>query len=103
MSANLEVHLRSRFDTTFLGDGSEGNRYCTTVVAPVLEAGGTVTFDFEGIEGMTDSFANASFANLFEKHRGLIGTRLIFKGCSPLVKDFLASALAMARSRDGQA
>ena len=103
MNRSLEVHLRSRFDTTFLGDGSEGNRYCTTVVAPVLEAGGTVTFDFEGIEGMTDSFANASFANLFEKHRGLIGTRLIFKACSPLVKDFLASALAMARSRDGQA
>jgi hypothetical protein len=86
-----------------LGDGSEGNRYCTTVVAPVLEAGGTVTFDFEGIEGMTDSFANAAFANLFEKQRGLIGTRLNFKGCSPLIKDFLASALAMARSRDGQA
>ena len=103
MSNNLEVHMRSRFDTTFLGDGREGNSYCTTVVVPVLEARGTVTFDFEGIEGMTDSFANASFANLFEKHRGLIGTRLIFKGCSPLVKDFLASALAMARSRDGQA
>ncbi len=100
MSSNLEVHMHSRFDTTFLGDGSEGNRYCTTVVAPVLEAGGTVTFDFEGIEGMTDSFANAAFANLFEKQRSLIGTRLLFKGCSPLVKDFLASALAMARSRD---
>ena len=99
MSTNLEVHLRSRFDTSFLGDGGEGNRYCTTVVVPVLEAGGTVTFDFEGIEGMTDSFANAAFANLFEKQRGLIGTRLNFKGCSPLIKDFLASALAMARSR----
>ncbi|MDP4659207.1 MAG: STAS-like domain-containing protein [Opitutales bacterium] len=95
--------MRSRFDTTFLGDGSEGNRYCTTVVAPILEAGGNVTFDFEGIEGMTDSFANAAFANLFEKHLRLIGTRLLFKGCSPLVKDFLASALAMARSRDNQA
>ena len=103
MRTNLEVHMRSRFDTTFLGDGSEGNRYCTTIVAPVLEAGGAVTFDFDGIEGMTDSFANAAFANLFEKHRGLIGTRLLFKGCSPLVKDFLASALAMARSRDNQA
>ena len=100
MSTSLEVHMRSRFDTTFLGDGSEGNRYCTTVVAPILEAGGTVTFDFEGIEGMTDSFANAAFANLFEKHRGVIGTRLLFKGCSPLIKDFLASALAMARSRE---
>ena len=100
MSTNLEVHLRSRFDTSFLGDGSEGNRYCTTVVAPVLEEGGTVTFDFEGIEGMTDSFANAAFANLFEKYRGLIGNRLNFKGCSPLIKDFLASALAMARSRE---
>lgn len=103
MSTSLEVHMRSRFDTNFLGDGSEGNRYCTTVVAPILEAGGTVTFNFEGIEGMTDSFANAAFANLFEKHRVLIGTRLLFKGCSPLVKDFLASALAMARSRDNQA
>lgn len=66
-------------------------------VAPILEAGGTVTFDFEG---MTDSFAKASFAYLFEKHRRLIGTKLHFKGYSPQIKDCLASALAMARSRD---
>jgi hypothetical protein len=102
MSIKLEVHMRTHFDATFLGNGSEGNKYCTSIVVPILENGGIVIFDFEGIEGMTDSFANATFANLFEKHRSMIGTQLLFKGCSPLVKDFLASALAMARSRDAE-
>jgi hypothetical protein len=49
---------------------------------------------------MTDSFSNACFANLFKRHRDLVGNRIRFKACTPLIKDFVLSALTMADSKD---
>lgn len=92
--------MHQRFGSSFLADGDLAIRFCSQEVEPVLCRGDEVIFDFTGIESMTDSFSNACFANLFTKHRELVGNRIRFKACTPLVKDFVVSALAMAdRSR----
>lgn len=94
------IQMRMRFDSTFLADGDVAVRFCAQEVEPALQRGESVVFDFEGVDNMTDSFSNACFANLFKRHRDLVGNRIRFKACTPLIKDFVLSALTMADSKD---
>jgi len=90
------ISMRDRFGSPFLADGDLAIRFCAQEVEPILGRGEDVVFDFDGIDNMTDSFSNACFANLFARHRDMVGKQIRFKSCSPLVKEFMLSALAMA-------
>lgn len=91
------IRMRDHFDSPVLADGDRGNTFRIACVEPKLTLGDEVVFDLEGIENMTDSFANACFANLFFTHRELVGVRIHFKSCSPIVRHFVLSALAMSQ------
>ena len=79
---------------TLLADGSRGAEFRFCEVEPKLSKGDTVTFDFSGVENMTDSFANACFGILAQNHREELGTRVLFVNHSPLIHDFLAAAIS---------
>ncbi len=91
------IRMREQFGSSVLADGDKGNTFRIVSVEPRLSLGHEVIFDFEGVENMTDSFANACFANLFFTHRDLVGVRIHFKACSPVVRHFILSALAMSQ------
>ncbi len=61
------IPLQQRFGS-FLADGGKAVVFLAEEIEPALQAGETVVLEFEGVENMTDSFANACFANLFERH-----------------------------------
>ena len=94
----ITIQMRQRFDSSFLADGDVAVRFCTQEVEPVLLRGDSVVFDFTDVDNMTDSFSNACFANLFKNHRDLVGNRIRFKACTPLIKDFVLSALSMSEN-----
>ncbi len=84
--------MRERFGP-FLADGGEANAFRTSEVEVLLIAGEKVVLDFAGVENMTDSFANALFANVARYHLPEVMAHLRFQGCAPGVKEFIRAGL----------
>lgn len=89
-------HTFKMFDLfgSFLADGDVGNRFRFCEVEPALSRHEQIIFDFEGVTNMTDSFCNACFENLATEHPAEVRAKVRFQNCSPLIKDFVGSALA---------
>lgn len=87
------IKVRDRFGE-FLADGNAGNLFRMCELEPALHGCEQVVLDFHGVENMTDSFANACFANLAKNHLPEIRTRLRFVGCGDIVKSFIVTALS---------
>ena len=83
---------------SFLADGEVANSFRFSQIEPLLGRGCGVTLDFQGVTNMTDSFANACFANLAMDHPDAFGSSVIFRNCSPVVDAFLAAAISFGRT-----
>ncbi len=94
---SVTFRMQERFGSAFLADGDEAIPFLMNEVEPALERGESIVFDLGGVDNMTDSFANACFANLFARHPDKIAAQVTFKSCSPLIRTFLESAFAMSR------
>lgn len=79
---------------SFLADGDVGNRFRFCEVEPALARHEQIVFDFEGVTNMTDSFCNACFENLATEHPAEVRAKVRLQNCSPLIKEFVGSALA---------
>jgi hypothetical protein len=91
----MSKHTINLFDLTgrtpFVADGDTGLRLRREVVMPLLADGASeVVIECQGIENMTDSFANAFFGPLCVDFAP--GKRVFFKGCTELTKSFITSA-----------
>ena len=96
------IVLQQRFGS-FLADGGKAVVFLAEEIEPVLQTGDVVVLDFEGVENMTDSFANGCFANLFERHPEVIKEkRVLLRHCSPVVQSFIRSAHRMAKRSSAQ-
>jgi len=92
------IKLKETFGS-FLFDGNEGNRFRFCEIEPKIALNQIVILDFEGVENMTDSFANACFGNLFHSLDFNLEGKVEFRNCSPLVQDFILSAMNIALMR----
>ena len=88
--------MAERFGS-FLADGEIANAFRFTEVEPALSQGHEITFDFVGVTNLTSSFCNALVATLVAHHVEDFATRLKFKNCDPLVKQFIQGAVALGR------
>jgi hypothetical protein len=96
MNQTSVILMKEKFASPFLADGDRAMLFRKSEVEPIIKSGDSVVFDFTGVDNMTDSFSNACFTELFSAHKDLVGNRIVFKSCSPLVKHFVLSAMAMA-------
>lgn len=73
----------------FGGDGTRSGNFFRNSVKPLLDADKELTLeiDMNGIESMTDSFCHAFFVPIWDEIAQ--GRKVKFKGCNPLVKDFI--------------
>jgi len=87
---------------SFLADGDLGNRFRFCEVEPMLEKATIVSFDFEGVTNMTDSFCRACFETLAAQHSSIVKKKVRFQNCSLLIRSFISDALAsgFAQARD---
>lgn len=92
------IQIKKRFGS-FLSNGDEGNKFRFCEVEPIISKGGIVVLNFEGVENMTDSFANACFGDLFFHHDLDLKDKVQFLNCSQIVKDFILSSRAWASRR----
>jgi len=97
----LKVNIFNSFGS-FAANGSIGNDFRVEKIEPYWSEYEAIVLDFDGVNSMTHSFVNALVGNLVEAHPDDYKRRLKFKNCSPLVKDFIKSALSFAASRIAQ-
>lgn len=81
---------------SFGGDGTRSGNFFRNEVKPLLDADPTMELvvDMTGIDSMTDSFCHAFFVPVWtEKFKG---RPVRFKGCNPLVQDFILFSRTLA-------
>lgn len=96
----LEFHMVTEFGD-FLADGHLGNQFRSLRVESVWNCVESFTFDFTGVNNLTDSFVHATFGNMAEDHGDEFLAKVRFKGCSPLVKSFLSIAVGEGIRKHG--
>ena len=81
---------------TFGGDGTRSGNFFRNEVKPLLDANPTMelVIDMTGIDGMTDSFCHAFFVPVWMER--FKGRPVRFKGCTPLVQDFILFSRTLA-------
>jgi hypothetical protein len=94
------IRMRELFHDGFLADGTAAATFATSTIIPIMDSGGAVSFDFTGIDNMTDSFSNACFAHLFERYPREFGARITFINCNSQIHSFILTAHAMSRHLD---
>lgn len=58
-------------------------------IMPSLERGEEVTLDFEGIDGVTQSFVHALISDVIRKHGNDVLDRIYFKSCNETVRKII--------------
>jgi hypothetical protein len=94
------IRMSEVFHEGFLADGTAAANFASGTIMPILDAGGAVSFDFDRIDNMTDSFSNACFAHLFARYPREFGARITFVNCNSQVHSFILTALTMSRHLD---
>lgn len=85
---------------SFLSDGSKGYAFAQEKVIPLLKNGEKIALDFEDVENMTDSFANACLGAIFEESGDAVqNKRVIFIHSSEVVKSFILASFVRATKK----
>lgn len=58
-------------------------------IEPVLARNEEVILDFDGVSGATQSFVHALISEQIRKHGDDVFDRLLFKNCSPVVRQVI--------------
>ncbi len=80
---------------TYLAEGARAAEYRLRHIEPVFSVYETIVLDFTGVRGVNSSFANALVVPLFVQHGLEARGKLRFRGCNPVVKLMLESALTL--------
>lgn len=76
-----------------LADGAEASKYRLTRLDPYVAMCEEMVLDFTGVRTANSSFVNALVAALLEHHGDAVLSKLVFKGCSPLVRVLVEGAI----------
>jgi hypothetical protein len=91
---NHELHLEPRFGT-FLAEGALAAEFRLREIEPYFHTYEIITLDFTGVRNTNSSFVNALIVPLIEFHGNEALRKLRFKGCNPIVRIMIESALTL--------
>lgn len=93
-----ELKLTESFGT-FLAEGALAAAYRLEHIEPFYHTYSEIVLDFSGVRNVNSSFANALIAPLIEQHGEKALEKLRFRGCNPVVRVMIESALALGLER----
>jgi hypothetical protein len=76
-----------------LADGAEASKYRHTRIDPYVAICEEMVLDFTGVRTANSSFVNALVAALLEQHGEAVLSKLVFKGCNPVVRVLVEGAI----------
>lgn len=89
---NLALQLAKEFGA-HLADGESAARFRATRIEPYVRISPEITLDFTGVRNANSSFMNALITGLVEQHGQEVLARIVFKGCNPLIRVLVESAI----------
>ena len=90
----LELKLAEEFGPR-LADGALAVEFRMGRMDPYVRISPEIVLDFTGIRNANSSFVNALVAGAIKQHGPEILDRLIFKGCNPVVRVLVESAISL--------
>jgi hypothetical protein len=91
---NLEINLSDEFGPR-LADGAEALAFRSRRIDPYVGLCGQIILDFSGIRNANSSFINALVSGAIEQHGPGVLEVFVFKGCNPVIRVLVASAISM--------
>lgn len=90
----MELNLAEEFGPR-LADGEQAAEFRLGRMDPYVGICDEMVLDFTGIRSANSSFINALLAGAIEQHGEGILQRMVFKGCNPVVKVLVESAISL--------
>ena len=98
----LELPIASDLGS-HLADGFAASDYRRDRIDPYVDIYNEIVFDFSGVRTANSSFVNGLIAGLVERHGPKILSRIIFKGCNPVIQVLVHAAIDLGLSKvDGR-
>lgn len=94
----LELPLLTSFGA-HLSDGYEAADFRRKEVDPYVDFAEAIVFDFTGVRTANSSFVNALVSGLVEQHGTLIVDKVVFKGCSPVIRVLVRAAIELGMQK----
>lgn len=89
-----ELRLADEFGA-HLADGPRAAAFRSEKIEPLLEQPGDIVLDFSNVRNANSSFTNALLSGLIEKHGEGVLEQILFKGCNPVIKVLVESAIQL--------
>ena len=98
----IELSLAHDFGA-HLADGYEAADYRRGRIDPYVEICEGIVLDFTGVRTGNSSFVNGLVAALVEQHGAAVLPKVVFKGCNPVLKVLVESAIDLGLQKiDGR-
>ncbi len=95
---NLELYMAEEFGRS-MSDGARAYEYRRGRLDPYVDISDTIVFDFTGVRSANSSFVNALVAGAVEQHGEAFLKKVRFKGCSPVIRVLVESAISLGREK----
>lgn len=96
----LELNLAEEFGPR-LADGERAAEFRMGRIDPYVGLCMQIELDFTGIRSANSSFVNALVSGLIEQHGPQVLERMTFKGCNPVVRVLVESAISLGMDKRG--
>ncbi len=90
----LELNLADEFGTG-LADGALEAEFRQGRMDPYAGICPEIVLNFTGVRNANSSFVNALVAGFVEQHGPQVLDRLVFRGCNPVVRVLVESAISL--------
>lgn len=90
----LELNLSEEFGSS-LSDGSVAAEFRMGRMDPYADICSEIVLDFTGVRSANSSFVNALVSGFMEQHGPKVLDQLVFKGCSPVTRVLVESAITL--------
>jgi hypothetical protein len=96
----LELNLAEAFGPR-VSDGERAAEFRMGRMDPYASLCTEIELDFTGIRIANSSFVNALVSGFIEQHGPQVLDRLVFKGCNPVVRVLVESAISLGVEKHG--
>jgi hypothetical protein len=90
----LELNLAEEFGSR-LADGAAASEFRMGRLDPYADICKKIVLDFSGVRIANSSFVNALIAGFIEQHGARVLDCLVFKGCNPVLRVLVESAITL--------
>jgi hypothetical protein len=96
----MRINLQLAVDFgTLLADGTRAAEYREGRIDPYVDICSEIILDFSGIRSANSSFINALVSGAVERHGAKVLDILNFKGCNPVLRVLVESAIDLGLSK----